>query len=115
MKTHIKNKNDLNNEKKVNNENYENKVTLPILKIKEDKIKNGEQYKKFKKDENLSIKIVEDYDNAYWGKLINDVRSLKEHMRKVKKLCNNISYSQAQKISQILKSTKIVFNSPNKT
>lgn len=88
------------NEKKTDNGHFS-------FKTVQRKIKDHELGREMKKKEDLSVKVLKNYDSSYWDKFLGGIKSMKDHIKKVRYIANSLGYGESGRLTQILKTNMI--------
>jgi len=86
--------------------NYEN-TSECYFKNGPRRLKDNEMWKELKKKDELSVKVLKNYDSNFWDKFLGGIKSLKEHIKKVRYISNSVGYGDSAKLTQILKSNML--------
>lgn len=80
-----------------------------IIHLKKDfrNMKDYELAKEIKKQEDLSIKVLRNYDRNFWEKFVMKLKTTKDHIKKLRIISSNLSYADPGKFLQILKNNPI--------
>jgi len=78
-----------------------------LLKRDYRSIKNNDTWKELKKKEEFSVKTLKNYDSNFWNKFLGGIKGMKDHIRKLRVVTNNLDFGEIGKLTQILKSNII--------
>ena len=71
------------------------------------KIKDHEFGREIKRKEDLSVKVLKNYDSNFWDKFLGGIKSMKDHIKKVRYIANSLGYGESGRLTQILKTNMI--------
>lgn len=95
--------------------NTKNPIEIPekeinFIHFKKDfkNMKDYELAKEIKKQEDLSIKVLGNYDKNFWDKFVMKLKTTKDHIKKLRIVSSNLSYADPGKFLQMLKNNPII-------